>query len=57
MKTINTSYQNGNGPLKKVIPRNNYPRGRAEQSQIKRKSHLKRPMSLAHYSVRIDFGL
>lgn len=29
----------------------------AEESQIKSKSHLKYPMSVSHYSVRIDFGL
>ena len=56
-KTINTLSEMENGPIKMVIPRNKYPRGSTEESQIKRKSHLKRPMSLAHYSVRIDFGL
>lgn len=40
-----------------VILNNKCPRGRVEDSQIKRKSHLKHPMSLAHYSLRIDFGL
>lgn len=33
------------------------PGGGAEERQIKSKSHLKYPMSVAHYSVRIDFGL
>lgn len=40
-----------------LMPRVKNPGGGAGESQIKSKSHLKYPTSVAHYSVRIDFGL
>lgn len=40
-----------------LMPHVKNPGGGAEESQIKSKSHLKYPTSVAHYSVHIDFGL
>lgn len=55
--TITISYNVEMPPPKMGLVGNKYPGASAKSSQIKRKSHLKCPMSLAHYSLRIDFGL